>query len=233
MFDEKIRNSPNKTLALNDEPSRFNPTSSSCARTRKEMSHFNLRETLEVYISPIDLNEDWQYVWNRLGREVKLDADPGVVQRKEVLLRQYFLSDRSFLGSEALLFMDRSYEGATLLTGDETDALEAMSSAQSWQQQMNLIARVSWDSMGLRSFFQLTDSEIDMRFLVDLSTAWWSPKHGHLFQSMYRNLYEIGLPSLDMKAITLRTFISRRVIKTYGSIICPLSKPDLDAAVTS
>ena len=112
------------------------------------MSYFNLRETLEVYICPIDLDEDWQYVWNRLGREVKLDTDPGVVQRKEVLLRQYFLSDRSFLVSEALLFMDRSYEGATLLTGDEIDALEAMSSVQSWQQQMNLIGRVSWESLG-------------------------------------------------------------------------------------
>ena len=111
----------------------LNPSSIICARTRKEISNVDLRETLEAYLNPVDLEEDWHYLRSGLGQEVELHADAELVQQQEALHRQYFLSDRSSLGSEALLYMDRSFDGTPLLTSDNIDALEAMSSAQSWQ----------------------------------------------------------------------------------------------------
>ena len=107
------------------------------------MADFNIRETLEVFLHPIDLDEDMQYVRDGLGREIELDADPVVLSRKRVLLQQHFLSDPSFLGSEALLFMDRSYVGTPMLTSDEVDALESIDDAKSSNHRMNLIGRVT------------------------------------------------------------------------------------------
>ena len=120
------------------------------------MANFNIRETLEVFLHPIDLDEDMQFVRDGLRREIELDADPEVLARKRVLLQQHFLSDPSFLGSEALLFMNRSYMGTPMLTSDEVDAPESMWDTKSWNHQMNLIARVTWETLELRSFFRLT-----------------------------------------------------------------------------
>ena len=55
------------------------------------MTNFNIRVTLEVFLHPIDLDENMQYVRCGLGREIELDADPEVVGH-------HFLSDPSFLG---------------------------------------------------------------------------------------------------------------------------------------
>ena len=63
------------------------------------MTNFNIRETLEVFLHPIDLDEDMQYVRDGLWRKIELDADPEVVGRKRVPLQQHFLSDPNFLGS--------------------------------------------------------------------------------------------------------------------------------------
>ena len=54
------------------------------------MADFNIRETLEAFLHPIDLDEDMQYVRDGLGREIGLDADPVVLARKRVLLQQHF-----------------------------------------------------------------------------------------------------------------------------------------------
>ena len=142
-----------------------------------------------------------------------MDADPEVLARKRVLLPQHFLSDPSFLGSEALLFMDRSYVGTPMLTSDEVDALESMGDTKSWNHQMNLNARVTWETLELRSFFRLTSKEVDTRILVDLSTAWWSPGYGSLFHTFDWNLRGLGLPGIDLKVTTLRTLVLQRVIK--------------------
>ena len=90
-----------------------------------------------------------QYVRDGLGREIKLDADPEVVGRKRALLQQHLLSDPSFLGSEALMFMDRSYVGTPMLASDEGDALESMEDATSWTQQMDLLGRVNMETLEL------------------------------------------------------------------------------------
>ena len=174
------------------------------------MADFNIRETLEVFLHPIDLNDDMQYVRGALGREIELDADPVVLSRKKVLLQQHFLSDPSFLGSEAL---DRSYVGTPMLTSDEVDALESIDDAKSWNHRMNLIGRVTWETLELQSFFRLTSKEEDMKTLVDLSTAWWSPKYGSLFRTFYWDLRGLGLPGIDLKAKTLRTLVLQGVIK--------------------
>ena len=177
------------------------------------MAGFNIRETLEAFLHPIDLDEDMQYVRDGLGREIELDADPVVSSRKRVLLQQHFLSDPSFLGSEALLFMDRSYVGTPMLTSDEVDALESIDDAKSWNHRMNLIGRVTWETLELQSFFRLTSKEEDRKTLVDLSTVWWSPRYGSLFRTFYWDLRCLRLPSIDLKAKTLRTLVLQRVIE--------------------
>ena len=166
-----------------------------------------------MFLHPIDLDEDMQYVRDGFGREIELDADPVVLSRKRVLLQQHFLSDPSFLGSEALLFMDRSYVGTSMLTSDEVDALESIDDAKYWNHRMNLIGRVTWETLELQSFFRLTSKEEDMKTLVDLSTAWCSPKYGSPFRTFYWDLRGLGLPSIDLKAKTLRTLVLQGVIK--------------------
>ena len=102
------------------------------------MTDLDLRKTFEAYINPIDLDEDLQFVRDGLGREIELNADPELVQRIEVLLQQHFLSDSNFLGSVALMFMYKISEGTSVLTSDKIDALESMSTAKSWKQQMGM-----------------------------------------------------------------------------------------------
>ena len=141
------------------------------------MSDFNLWRTLAKVFRKRDLDGDERYVEAGSGQELELDADLEVRKGKISAFHSGFLTDPHFLVHETLLFWTTAKKGLTpVLAGTEVARMGVHSPTETLEV-IDMVARVSQETLDLRTFFHLGDSRADRWMFLRVSVAWWSPPH--------------------------------------------------------
>ena len=163
---------------------------------------FSVRQALQDdgIFSSEEVEAAARNVARSLGRDLKTDVDPAMLELKVRHLNTCFFAHWDYSIHQVLLYMYQSYIGQPALMANEIHRLDVF--------QKNGGTPTKDGNIG--GFFE---KGAKLKKYREISKVWWSPTEGELFRSMYDTLREGNVSGVNLEDDTLRSLILRQVME--------------------
>ena len=163
---------------------------------------FSVRQALQDdgIFSSEEVEAAARNVARSLGRDLKTDVDPSMLELKVQHLNTCFFAHWDYSIHQVLLYMDQSYIGQPALMANEIHSLDVFQKNGGTPTKDGNIGRFFAKGAKLKKY-------------REISKVWWSPTEGELFRSMYDTLREGNVSGVNLEDDTLRSLILRQVME--------------------
>ena len=159
--------------------------------------------------SPEEVQAAARNVARSLGRDLKTDVDPAMLELKVRHLNTCFFAHWDYSIHQVLLYMDQSYIGQPALMANEIHRLDVFQRNGGTPTKDGNIGGVSKETLKTLRFLK----GAKLKKYREISKVWWSPTEGEPFCSMYNTLRERNVSGVNLEDDTLRSLILRQVIE--------------------
>ena len=170
---------------------------------------FSVRQALQddgIFSSEVEAAA--RNVARSLGRDLKTDVDPTMLELKVRHLNTCFFAHWDYSIHQVLLYMDQSFIGQPALMANKIHRLDVFQRNGGTPTKDGNIGGVSEETLKILRFF-----EKGAKKYREISKVWWSPTEGELFRSMYDTLREGNVSGVNLADDTLRSLIPSQVIE--------------------
>ena len=145
-----------------------------------------------------------------LGRDLKTDVDPAMLELKVRHLNTCFFAHWDYSIHQLLLYIDQSYIGQTALMANEIHKLDVFQMNWGTPTKDGNIGGVSEETLKILGFFE---KGAKLKKYKEISKVLWSPTEGELFRSLYDTLREGNVRGVNLEDDTLRSLTLRQMIE--------------------
>ena len=173
---------------------------------------FSVRQALQDdgIFSSEEVEAAARNVARSLGRDLKTDVDPAMLELKVRHLKICFFAHWNYSIHQVLLYKDQSYIGQPALMANDIHRLNIFQRNEGAPTKNGNIGGVSEETLKILRFFE---KDAELKKYRETSKLWWSPTEGELFRSMYDTLREGNVSGVNLADDTLRSLILRQVIE--------------------
>ena len=145
---------------------------------------FSVRQALQDdgIFSPEEVEAAARNVARSLGKDLKIDVNPLMLELKIRHLNTCFFANSDYSIHQVLLCMDQSYIGQPALMANEIHRIEVFQRKGGTPTKDGNIGGVSEGTLKLLGFFE---KGAKLKKFREISKVWWCPTEGELFRSMY------------------------------------------------
>ena len=169
---------------------------------------FSVRQVLQD--DGIFSSEEVEAAARNVGRDLKTDVDPAMLELKVRHLNTCFFAHWDYSIHQVLLYMDQSYIGQPALMANEIHRLDVFQRNGGTSTKDGNIGGVSEETLKILGFFE---KSAKLKKYREISKVWWSPSEGELYRSMYDTLREGNVKGVNLEDDTIRRLLLRHVIE--------------------
>ena len=173
---------------------------------------FSVRQALQDdgIFSPEEVEAAARNVARSLGRDLKTDVHPAMLELKVRHLNACFFAHWDYSIQQVLLYVNQSYIGQPALMVNEIHKLDVFQRNGGTPTKDENIGGVSKETLKILRFFE---RGAKLKKFREITKVWWSPTEGEFFRSMYDNLRKGNVSGVNLAEDTLRSLILRQVIE--------------------
>ena len=172
---------------------------------------FSVRQALQddgIFSSEVE--DTARNVARSLGRDLKTDVDPAMLELKVRHLNTCFFAHWDYSIHQVLLYMDHSYIGQPALMANDINRLDVFQRNGGTPTKDGNSGGVSEETLKILRF---SERGAKLKKFREISKVWWSTTEGELFRSMYDTLRKGNFSEVNLADDTLRSLILRQVIE--------------------